>query len=524
MSHNYKKNELTTGFTLKGGSTEKVLIIDEDITISNCYSSLNNSNINNSIHQTELTSGTVSLTVADNVNINPALSNFSLSCWAKLPSWSVETLFFSKYQDATNYWYFGIGGAGKITYTHAKTAGTTVSLTASAALTLTGDTWHHIVGVITRESASVAGSLDIYVDGKLFESLTIPIGTPADITNTANLRILGHATQRYEGDVSNALIYNRALTSDEVFSLYQNGIDFIDMWGNQNELITTDDDRTFASDTGHWIKSGGTVTIPGDGLAHFTNSPNSSFMYLASLINLRKMYIVTYTVSGYTQGGIAAKIGNTFGATRSLDGTYIEVITENALGTGNPDNFSFQTIGLTTCNIDNVSVKQVGAILALEPEGIQLDKWYDSSSNGLRASYSTTAAGACINKLPNPCQKQLTPTAKTTSATLTIAEILTGFLTGTHTVGATQTYTLPTGTLSEAGGIFGINSYFDWILINLSAAAADTITVAAGADHTVVGNMVVQSAHATTGALYGNSAIFRTMKTALNTFVTYRIC
>lgn len=115
------------------------------------------------------------------------------------------------------------------------------------------------------------------------------------------------------------------------------------------------------------------------------------------------------------------------------------------------------------------------------------------------------------------------PTAKTTTVTLTIAELLTLIITGTHSAGSTQTYTLPTGTLCEAGATFAVGSGFEWSLINLSAAAADTITVAAGTDHTVVGNMVVQSAHSTTGALYGNSARFLTKKTATNTFVTYRI-
>ena len=120
-------------------------------------------------------------------------------------------------------------------------------------------------------------------------------------------------------------------------------------------------------------------------------------------------------------------------------------------------------------------------------------------------------------------KSQGAPTAKTTDATLTIAELRTGLLTGTHAAGATQTYTLPTGTLTDAGVQMDAGDSFDWVLINLSAAAADTVTVAAGTDHTVVGNMVVQSAHATTGALYGNSAQFRTRKTAANTFVTYRI-
>jgi hypothetical protein len=119
---------------------------------------------------------------------------------------------------------------------------------------------------------------------------------------------------------------------------------------------------------------------------------------------------------------------------------------------------------------------------------------------------------------------QVDPIAKTTTVTLTAAELLSALLTGTHAAGATQTYTLPTGALMEAAASFDVNEYFDWSLINLSAAAADTITIAAAATgHTVVGNMIVQSANATTGGIYGSAAHFRTRKTAASTFVTYRI-
>lgn len=118
-------------------------------------------------------------------------------------------------------------------------------------------------------------------------------------------------------------------------------------------------------------------------------------------------------------------------------------------------------------------------------------------------------------------KQQGAPTAKTTAATLTIAELKTGILTGTHTAGATQEYTLPTGTLTDAALQFSAGDSFDWVLINLSAAAADTITIGAGVGHTIVGNAVVSSSHATT--IYGASAQFRTRKTAANTYVTYRI-
>ncbi len=121
-------------------------------------------------------------------------------------------------------------------------------------------------------------------------------------------------------------------------------------------------------------------------------------------------------------------------------------------------------------------------------------------------------------------EAQGAPTAKTGSATLTIAELLTRLLTDTHATGATATYTLPTGTLTDAGVDMAVGDSFEWTIINLSAAAADTVTIAAGTDHTIVGVALVQSAHSTTGGNgSGNAASFRTRKTAANTFVTYRL-
>jgi len=123
------------------------------------------------------------------------------------------------------------------------------------------------------------------------------------------------------------------------------------------------------------------------------------------------------------------------------------------------------------------------------------------------------------------------PTAKTVAVTLTAAELLAKFLTGTHTAGATAAYVLPTGTLLEAAiqalpelmKVFVTGSGFRWELINLSAAALDTITMTAGADHTIVGAALIPSNHVTTGGLNGTSSShWRTRRTAAGVFVTYR--
>ena len=121
---------------------------------------------------------------------------------------------------------------------------------------------------------------------------------------------------------------------------------------------------------------------------------------------------------------------------------------------------------------------------------------------------------------------QPAPTTKTVANTMTIAELATRLIVATPTAtGATAAYTLPTGALIDAGfnPPLNVDNAFDWHIMNLAAAAADTITITVTTGHTIVGNPIVQSSHATTGGITGNAAHFRTRKTATNVYVTYRV-
>jgi len=122
-------------------------------------------------------------------------------------------------------------------------------------------------------------------------------------------------------------------------------------------------------------------------------------------------------------------------------------------------------------------------------------------------------------------QVQGTPTAETGAATITIADILTGIVTLTHTVGATVALTVDTGTAMDTGmpASFAVGQSIDWSIMNLSAAAADTGTLTTASGHTLVGNPIVQSGHVSTGGITGSAGMFRSRRTAANTWVTYRI-
>ncbi len=145
--------------------------------------------------------------------------------------------------------------------------------------------------------------------------------------------------------------------------------------------------------------------------------------------------------------------------------------------------------------------------------------WAPSTANttfGLDVIYRRNSYNQGVLSGFEPITLRGAPVAYTTSATLNSAHILAGIIQGTHAAGATQTYTLPDGPVIDS--VITMNNQvgggFKWSLINLSAGAANTITLGAGAAHTVIGNSVVDA---------GTSGRWLTKKTAAATYVTYRL-
>jgi len=104
---------------------------------------------------------------------------------------------------------------------------------------------------------------------------------------------------------------------------------------------------------------------------------------------------------------------------------------------------------------------------------------------------------------------QDTPGVLNATGALTAAMMVTGVV--TSTTAAAVAGTMPTGTVMDAALDFAIGDSFDWSVI---ATGASAFTVTAATAHTIVGDGVVATA---------TSGLFRTKKTAANTFVTYRL-
>lgn len=111
---------------------------------------------------------------------------------------------------------------------------------------------------------------------------------------------------------------------------------------------------------------------------------------------------------------------------------------------------------------------------------------------------------------------QSTPATATSTATLTVAQLLTGLILGSPGSSA-ATYTLPTVALLEAAlGNAKVDSSFDFSVINVDGSGSGVITLAVGTGWTIVGL-------ATVAATAGTAQMFRARKTGTGTWTLYRI-
>lgn len=135
-------------------------------------------------------------------------------------------------------------------------------------------------------------------------------------------------------------------------------------------------------------------------------------------------------------------------------------------------------------------------------------------------------ANPILDTRPRLTLTQFSPATYNTTASFVSNDLMKGLVTVTHTTGATMALTLPTGALLDAASGLKVNQAFEWGLINLSLAAADSVTITASSGHTIVGDAVVISTHVTTGGAITSrgcsSSRWITRKTAADTFVTYR--
>lgn len=112
------------------------------------------------------------------------------------------------------------------------------------------------------------------------------------------------------------------------------------------------------------------------------------------------------------------------------------------------------------------------------------------------------------------------PQTATATATLTVTQIINGFLVGSPSTTAAS-YTLPTAALIDATLTNAkVGSTFDLTIINLGTSTG-LITVVVGTGITAVGNLVVAITGSSAGV--GGAAQFKFRKTGDAAYTVYRV-
>lgn len=133
----------------------------------------------------------------------------------------------------------------------------------------------------------------------------------------------------------------------------------------------------------------------------------------------------------------------------------------------------------------------------------------------------TGRQGSVFTRGATTLRKQTSPAAKTVTAAITAAELVSGLITTTGASGP-STHQLPTGTQiqAELPGIVNDDS-FDFTIINTGTGASDDATITVNTGVTIVGNPTVGAL--TDATIISGSGTFRCRRTASNTYVVYRI-
>src|SRR5574341_156151 len=131
-----------------------------------------------------------------------------------------------------------------------------------------------------------------------------------------------------------------------------------------------------------------------------------------------------------------------------------------------------------------------------------------SALDALAAGLLGTGTIGPVRETGRNLRKQAAPAAKTTTTTLTAAEIIAGLLTANQGGAGAATYTMPLGTDLETAllalfpGLSNDDS-FDFTIVNISTNATEDVTVAGNTGTTAVGNMTIASNAAVTDQAWG---------------------
>ena len=283
----------------------------------------------------------------------------------------------------------------------------------------------------------------------------------ADTTSYPNFTTIGASASSVDG----IAIYNRALSTAEVVSLYEAGVPSgADYNSASNTSIITGAASDFSSDTGYWAKGNG-ATISG-GKANLTGGAYSNISR-AGLCPSGKKWRVTFTISTGDATGLYISDSGITALITGITGTG----TKTYDFTGGPQG-GFQIVSPSgTGVIDDLLIYPLGLLLA--PDAGQAGgglTWCDTSGNA--ANITLPASGVTWN----------VPTSGKMATSLTIGGTGVGLTLAPSSGAASMTLNGPAAGSSVNFALTGTNKYTaeyvngsDFFAIGRSGVAYDLV-------------------------------------------------
>lgn len=344
--------------------------------------------------------------VSDNDNLDMATNNFALHWEGSLPDWTPSAYMVMAQKLSSGVylgWQLYANPSGTFTVHLYRTGGPT-GFTSTASINLPDNSAAKITIVVIRETETTAGSVTFYANGvQLGLAISIPAAPTVDLSSNSVFCILGsvQTAKRYAGTTYAAYLFNRALSASEVLDLCRNGVSYADRWGSQTNLATNGDCENGFTDgviTG-WSKMGAGVDAYSQEATTVHSGVYSQRIDWVSggdtgiartALEIGKRYKGTAWVRATSAVKFVIQLGGgVASASVTVTPNVWTLLSVEAIASGQ----SFLVYVDTDQKagdvyyIDDIELYRVGAVLALEPEGIRLDKWHDSSDNNLDATY-----------------------------------------------------------------------------------------------------------------------------------------
>ena len=321
------------------------------------------------VSMTAAASGSNGITVADDDDIDFGTGDFFLHWEGSLPDWTPASTVIFAWKFSTVGYLPSVRTSGVIRIqingtTYESTVATGLANNASAKIDI----------IVTRESASVAGSVVFYLNGsQLGASVAIAAGAPATIDNTSPLYISGTASARSASNTISCIVGNFAPTAAEVLDLCTNGIPASWKWGSQADIVSG------------WNFTSGWTT------SSATNTDANTITFSASNGYSRNTYSMTlgakYALRFKGTTDVTLRIQN-----RSLTENYVSSISPGSFDATYIFTPTLATTGIAIkslsgagyVDVDTMEVRKIGATMALLPNSIPTSgatAWDDSSGN-----------------------------------------------------------------------------------------------------------------------------------------------